>query len=957
MANPEYLSALEASLHLRITPELLHNYVIYGAKGRGGRKLPTVEGGTTVRFRTDDLDAYDNYLREPWPSPEGRRASVPQGIKDYLKIEAGGLCARCDEGAPLSDAHIVEWEVSQSHHHHNLLRLCDNCHGLYDRKAISREEIERLKNEAIERVQRRVARSRVPAWPIAAAPPLTPSLFGRDDEAAEVTAALRAGESLCICGVGGIGKTQLALHALRDAALSRPIVWIGVDALGSVSTIADALRAQAAAAGIEVSNGRALLGEARACIVFDGIERLGQGGQRDEIADFIEGLLLEQSDTLILVTSQTSLPGLHFDRELRLGPLGQEASLGLIADRHDELPSSDVERLLRFADGHPLTLRIISALIQHFGSPGVVADRLEERGAAAVAMPRRQTQSEKTSLTHCLDLAFSELGIGEKRLLWIVAVSPGGFRPGFFDLDELVGGDAFDAATELAAWNLIDMVADEEFEPMFPARVVIAALSPIRAYLDAAIRQAPFEGFDELEIGFYEYVALLARFIDMSYLRGGDIEIGRALMERELPNAVQAFDVASTRAGANPRFAEIIDAVANATMMTFFTSGRFETGQAIMRRASEVAAENGSLGDAIQFLHQMQTLAERAANRDAAAFALAEAEKIAGDAKGEPLAQLRLLQASSAEVTGDFSGAEALARESYDIFEQSTGPDRDWIQSAAFQLARALEFGGKPDQALPFYRRALEWAEAKNDPINSGSILHHIGNCEAYAGKWQSAMHAYRQAAEHFVALEAVEFISNALGEAGLILPELDPLIGLPRRDVIAAGLADIAAQFEPHFSGAPGRSAYVSFRKLKGLVALALHSGNRDLLAATGAALYADYLRPREASIGSAPPHVKAVFFNLGGVVRLLQFLSSGTEHERPLTASELFILCQLTCRAFTTSAADLLASYLRRRCDMFGLTGATLVRIMQFDENEPVVCEAMAEAAKDGVDLMEFR
>lgn len=48
------------------------------------------------------------------------------------------MCARYGDGSPLSDAHITEWEVSRSNHHHNLLRLCNNCHGLYDNKTITR---------------------------------------------------------------------------------------------------------------------------------------------------------------------------------------------------------------------------------------------------------------------------------------------------------------------------------------------------------------------------------------------------------------------------------------------------------------------------------------------------------------------------------------------------------------------------------------------------------------------------------------------------------------------------------------------------------------------------------------------------------------------------------------------------------------------------------------------------
>lgn len=77
--NSSILDAKEASLYLKITPELLFHYVKYGAKGRDGGKLATIDGSAATRFSRDDLKAYDAYLREPWPSPDGIRAPMAVG--------------------------------------------------------------------------------------------------------------------------------------------------------------------------------------------------------------------------------------------------------------------------------------------------------------------------------------------------------------------------------------------------------------------------------------------------------------------------------------------------------------------------------------------------------------------------------------------------------------------------------------------------------------------------------------------------------------------------------------------------------------------------------------------------------------------------------------------------------------------------------------------------------------
>lgn len=951
------LDAREASLYLKITPELLFYYVRYGAKGRDGGKLPTADGLAATRFSRDELEAYDAYLREPWPSPEGTRQPIPKGVRDYLKIESGGMCARCGEGAPLHDAHIVNWETSRSNHHHNLLRLCGNCHGKYDTGAISRSEIERIKADAIGRVQRRVAGTRKSGWPIAAAPPMTRHLLGRDTELSEAVDALRSGESLSILGLGGIGKTQLALHALRTAIKNRPIVWIGVDTLSGSSTVTDALVAQSRAAGVEFEDRRPLLDEARACVVFDGIERLGR--DQDEVADLLERLLADSSDTLILVTSQVSVPWLRFDRELRLGPLDDEASIDLLdapAEGGSLQPATT--KLLQFADGHPLTLRILAALIRHFGATEGVVERLGRLGAEAVSVPRRRQHSERTSLVHCLELAYSLLSVPERRLLWLAAVSPGGLRPGFHDMDRLVGSEPAEAAAELHAWNLIDMVFDDAFDQGSPAHVVISMLSPIRAYVVFAVQREPLEGIAALQIAFCWSVTALVLFIQSKLLQGGNVGAGKALMERELPNAIAAFDLAADQVRARSEFLGVVTGLADATMMSFFTSGRFEAGQLIMKRASETAAKFGSLSDALQFLHQMQVLAERAFNREAAAFALTEAERIGSDAEGEPLALLRLLQASAAEIDGDHERAIKLARESYNTFHELNGPEGEWVHGAGFQLARALEFSGRSAEALPFYVSALAAVEAEGDPINRGSILHHIGNCEAYAGRWQAAMHAYRKAAEQFVELEAVEFISNALGEAGIIVPQLDPLVGLPGRETIIVGLDDIVDQIGLLLSKEMfgGRDPRVTFRKFGGIVSLALHTGNRDLLGGAADEMYHRFLQPFDQHIDDKPDWFKILIFHTQWMIRFLQFLSFGMERERPLSPGEFFVLAQLASNAFVvnlTPASEWLASYLRRRCDMLDMTSETVLRTMKLDEDETAVRRAREQAAAEGVEL----
>ena len=948
--SQEY-DAIEASQYLRITPELLYHYVRHGAKGRGGRRLPCGRDSAARRFRKDDLDAYDAWLREPWAEPGSPRKDPPQGVRDYLKVESGGLCPLCKSSGPFEDAHIEDWNLSRSNHHHNLLRLCTACHARFDRKEIPREEIERRKQEAIARVQAHLGRRTEPLWPIPGAPPLAPTFLGREREVQAVTDALRLGRSVAIEGVGGIGKTQLLLNALRSAAEGRPVLWLSVDTIGTHGSLRETLAALARDRGIEVTNGRPRLDEARACLVFDGIERLSD--DHDAVADLLDELLAGSFDTLIVATTQVRLARLEFEETVRIGPLGEDfarAILG-VAER-----SAASESLIAFADGHPLTLRLLRVLVRHYGSSEAVETELERRGVAAVADPQRARQSASSSLTVCLELAYSRLDTGEKRLLWMVAMSPGGLRPALLEMAGSVGPDDAAAEAGLRAWNLVDLYSDPEFADL-PPFTMLAVLSPVRAFVLAAARTDGSIDRDEVALSFCKGQACLSELIQYRMLRKDAVFLGRALMKRELPNMLSAFDLAAGRVD-REGFATVVISLAHSTMMTLFTCGAFSTGADVMRRAAALAAAHGSLVDAMQFLVQMQTLAERQFDRALAAAALAEGERLASDAEGEAKALLLLMRASAAERANRYDEAARLARESYDLFQSTGNCEEERRKTAGFTLARALEFSGRPAEALPYFEDALQCAES-NDPINRGSLLHHIGNCEAYAGRYQAAMHAYRKAAEQFAELEAVEFISNALGEAGLIVPHLDPPIGLPGKATVEAALDDVVDQLAVVASAEMygGRNPRVTIRKLIGITCLALHNRQEELLARKADEMYDRLVRPLVGA-PEPPDWLKIILFHIQWIIRLFQYLAllSDQRADQRLKPAEVTVLAWLVARAFVSLGevvAEPLASYLRRRRGMVEIDAADILAAIESEGDGEVYRALRQRAEADEVDL----
>lgn len=335
----------------------------------------------------------------------------------------------------------------------------------------------------------------------------------------------------------------------------------------------------------------------------------------------------------------------------------------------------------------------------------------------------------------------------------------------------------------------------------------------------------------------------------------------------------------------------------------------------------------------------MQVLAERADDSGSADFALAEAERIGqGEASGEDLAMVRQIQSSAAERRLDFTGAAALAGEALALFE-SLGENQYQAGFAAFQLGRALEFGGDPEAALPSYRKAIEAWKREDDPINLASTLHHIGNCEAYGERWRAALDAYSDAATGFVALGTVEYISNALGEAGLILPHIEPLHDLPDREVIRAGLLDAVNRiFEiTERPEAVRNQLRVALRKLGGTMSMAVHTGNADLLEEAADRISESILVPIiDVPPDQVPELTRMLIWHVQWLTQLCAFLSIGIGTVPK--EDELPIIVGFAARGFPIPdhrlMAGWLASFLRRIRGEENMTGdRMLARMTDFE------------------------
>jgi len=138
--------------------------------------------------------------------------------------------------------------------------------------------------------------------------PATTTLIGRESEITEIEAAVRAQRLVTLTGVGGVGKTRLALEVAGQLADEFPDgVWLfELAAVADPAAVPDAVAAvlgitQQPGKSVSESVAAALEGRVR-LLVLDNCEHV-----RDAAADLVEAVLAHSATVKILATSREGL--------------------------------------------------------------------------------------------------------------------------------------------------------------------------------------------------------------------------------------------------------------------------------------------------------------------------------------------------------------------------------------------------------------------------------------------------------------------------------------------------------------------------------------------------------------------------------------------------------------------------------------------------------------------------
>ena len=265
--------------------------------------------------------------------------------------------------------------------------------------------------------------------------PVDLSIFvGRQDEMGALRDALAGHRLVTLIGVGGTGKTRLAVETARALSSSFPDgCWI-VE-LASIA-VAEAVPF-AIAAGVGISapvQGDVMehvlrrVADRRSLVIIDNCEHL-----LDSVADAVEQLVERCPHLRLLATSREPLM-IRGEHLMPIGSLARDDAERLFVERaRDEAPDLEIDadqaaavaELCVRLDGLPLALELAASRVRAFTPVELVAD-LEERFRVLVGGRRSRVERHQT-MRGTLDWSYDLCSAGERAVFERLSVFPAAF--------------------------------------------------------------------------------------------------------------------------------------------------------------------------------------------------------------------------------------------------------------------------------------------------------------------------------------------------------------------------------------------------------------------------------------------------------------------------------------------------------------------------------------------------
>ena len=434
---------------------------------------------------------------------------------------------------------------------------------------VLREELDVLPDTETRALAERIRAANRP-WTIG--PPQTP-FVGRRAELAEIAEHLADPRCrlLTLAGIGGCGKTRLAIEAARSQApeFLNGALFVPLAEAATADDLVTKLIAALETPYVSRTDARALLRaslrDKELLIVLDNMEQVA--GAAAEIA----GLLDAAPDLKFVVTSRQRLD-LRSEWLLELGGLNESDATELFTQcaarshPHCALPPTSAARISRLVEGNPLAIELAAAWVGENTIEGIahqIATSLD-----VLATCRSDVPDRHRSLRVVFEQSWQRLGTRERDALARLSVFSGGFDG---EAARIVGGADQHTLGKLADHSLLRRAELDRFE--------MRAL--VRQYASERLPQP-----DQGAAAHAGYYAGLLRRLDPELKGFGQLEALRAI-DADIANVRAAWTWAVLAIGVGHPAAEAaLDAAMGGLPTYYWLRSWFHEGAAAFARAA-----------------------------------------------------------------------------------------------------------------------------------------------------------------------------------------------------------------------------------------------------------------------------------------------------------------------------------------------------------------------------------
>jgi predicted ATPase len=634
--------------------------------------------------------------------------------------------------------------------------------------------------------------------------PRTP-LTGRPDERRDIARALDGARLITLTGVGGTGKTRLAVQVATDVADRYPdgVGFVDLSLVRDPALLATAVATACGLAPAAAGDAEAVLIDALAdqhlLLVVDNVEHLVEG------AAALGRLLAAAPGLQVLATSRVALR-LYGEHTVRVPPLAltgrapqrpdDSDAVRLFVERagaarHDFAPTPDdlpvISEICRTVDGLPLAIELAAAKTRTYALRELLP-LLQSRVSVLRGGPRDAPDRQRT-LRATLDWSFALLSLPAQGLLGCVGIFAGRF-------DIAAAAAVSGEPDEAMVGELLDELSDHSMiEIRSGAGPRFALLHTVREYALARLA----------ERGDEEAVARrnLGHHLAQARALPAPAETGRSnaltLLEAAYPNIRVALDYAHRAGEADPTCLTDGLLLATAVSPMWRYRGPLAEGRLYLQRLLDV--ERGRIDPTTRAgaVLQLCALTCFAGDYEAAADysrRCIELFQQLDDPRG--LARAYRYSGESAYAVGDLDTATATFEQALRIAH--SGNDPEGVGQAANMLGQLLRHQGALDDARAHLRHAVASFIRANYPTGVGSTLHSLAEVSRDQGNLseaESLVHAAMRIADSTgdtrslaYSFEALAGLASLRGDTARALRRLGTAQAI--RDRVGARLAPV---------------------------------------------------------------------------------------------------------------------------------------------------------------------